>query len=62
MDRAKRKGVKDKEEPEAWAFPTKARCPRCQSVNTEQKSTQPPIQYRKCRDCGYTFKVTGERI
>ena len=47
-----------------YAFPTRALCPRCGSVNTVRYSTVDNVQYRKCQVpiCRHTFKVVGDRI
>ncbi len=55
------KGEGPLQEPPQWAFPTKSRC-LCGSLDTEQVSTQPPFQYRRCRQCGLNYKVLGWRV
>jgi hypothetical protein len=47
-----------------WTFATKSRChfADCESLDTEQTSTQGQIQYRKCRRCGRTYKVLGWKV
>jgi predicted Zn-ribbon and HTH transcriptional regulator len=32
------------------------RCPKCKSKNIRTHTTELPIRYHKCRDCGYNFK------
>ena len=31
------------------------RCPQCNSKNTKVTSTQQPVRYHKCMDCGHNF-------
>lgn len=32
------------------------RCPKCKSKNIKTHTSEPPIRYHKCRDCGYNFR------
>ena len=50
--------------PKVWAFPTKSRCPRCGSVETEATSTQGELQYRRCTVpvCRRTYVVYGTQV
>ncbi len=47
-----------------YAFPTKSRCPRCNSDDTERTSQAEGTQYRRCRNpvCRTPYKVPGEPI
>jgi hypothetical protein len=47
-----------------WAFPTQARCPRCNGLQTRATSTQGPIQYRQCMAaiCLYRFSIKGWKV
>jgi len=47
-----------------WSFPTRARCPRCGSINTLCRSTRDGIQHRICAItiCRWTWKVPGWRV
>ena len=36
-------------------FP-RLRCPWCRSKKVKTTSTQKPVRYHKCSDCGYPFK------
>lgn len=50
--------------PPVFAFPSKSRCPRCQSLNTVRTTDRGRVQYRRCRVpiCRRTYKVIGEEI
>jgi len=37
-------------------------CRECKSQNTSRYSQDGPVQYRRCGDCGASFKVGGERL
>lgn len=39
----------------AVTFP-KLHCPRCKSDDVITRSTQRPVRYHSCRECGYPFK------
>ena len=47
-----------------YAFPTRSRCPRCGSLNTEAYTTQGDIQRRRCRVpvCRRKYHVVGVRV
>jgi hypothetical protein len=47
-----------------WDFAHGRRCPRCQSTDTEARSTQGGVQYRLCRRavCRHTYSVVGRQI
>ena len=47
-----------------YAFATKARCPRCKSLNTRAYSTNGDVQYREClmAVCRHRFVARGEKI
>lgn len=49
---------------EAYAFPTKSRCPRCGALDTKATSTQGKIQHRQCQRaiCRRRYTVKGEII
>ena len=53
-----------KKSKEVYAFPTKSRCPRCGSTDTEATSTQDGIQYRKCKRgiCNWKYWTRGTKI
>ena len=64
-------GKEESTEPPRYAFPSVARCPRCNSADTIVYSTQGNIQYRRCRSqsCAVTsggevcrFKVVGVEV
>jgi len=38
------------------SYYVKAKCTKCGSKNTRAASTRKMIQYRKCQDCGHSFK------
>ena len=44
-----------------YAFPTKAKCPRCGSANTTRYASRGDTQYRECRvpTCRKHFTVKG---
>ena len=48
-----------------YSFPTRSRCEVCGSTETEAYSngnSGGSIQYRRCRDCGRTYKVIGKKV
>ena len=47
-----------------YAFPTRSRCPRCESTDTIALSTQDKWQYRKCQVpvCRKRYTVEGKPI
>lgn len=45
-----------------YAFPSKSRCPICESVDTVRTGDHGLVQYRRCRGCGETYKVLGQKI
>lgn len=49
---------------EAYAFPTKSRCPRCKSINTKRRGDSGITQYRVCEApvCGHKYSVLGTRV
>lgn len=51
------------EQGEAWAFPTKSRCPRCKSLNTHRITHRDGVQYRECKMaiCRHRYTVRGAR-
>jgi len=53
----------EKEKPK-YSFPTKSRCPRCQTTDTEATSTQDNIQYRQCKRaiCKWKYTVRGVKV
>lgn len=50
--------------PVVYAFPTKARCPRCGSVDTRRRAEHGNTQYRECKApiCAKKFAVKGEAL
>lgn len=47
-----------------YAFPTKSRCPRCQTTDTFAYKTNGNVQYRKCQRaiCRHSYPVFGTKI
>jgi hypothetical protein len=47
-----------------YAFPTKGRCPRCQTTDNVAESTQGKWQYRRCRraTCQRKFRIEGTPV
>jgi len=47
-----------------YAFPTKARCPKCNGTDTRATSTRGRYQYRQCGSpwCRKNFRVKGSAI
>lgn len=49
-----------------YTFDTQSRCPPqeggCGSLRTRAYCTRGQIQYRVCRKCKMTYKVTGRKI
>lgn len=54
--------VKEKEV--AYDFAHGRRCPRCGTLDTEARSTQGDIQYRRCKRgvCRHAYSVVGRPI
>jgi len=57
----------DNEEEKAkpqYAFPSKSRCPRCQTTDTKAYTTKGKYQYRECLRaiCRKTYTVEGKEI
>ena len=48
--------AQDPEEEDVGIIETAVRCPRCNSENVPTYSTKGPVKYRKCKQCGHTFK------
>lgn len=61
---AKTAGLATEVKVPVYAFPSRARCPRCQGTHTEQRSTAGELQYRRCMApmCRHAFKVYGSPI
>ena len=38
------------------------KCPKCDSSRCRCYSSNPPIRYHKCNDCGYNFKSVEQDI
>ena len=59
----KRKKVVKKTEI-VFSFPSRSRCPRCDSPNTIRYATEKSKQYRRCQMplCRKTYCVFGEEI
>ena len=53
----------EKKKPQ-YAFPSKSRCPRCQTTDTVATSTQKNVQYRQCQRaiCRQKFSVLGKKV
>jgi hypothetical protein len=47
-----------------YSFPSKSRCPRCQTTDTQVRSTQGSVQYRVCLRavCKHKYTVLGKAI
>jgi hypothetical protein len=47
-----------------YSFPTKSRCPRCQSTDVKVVSTQGNVRYCKCQMpvCHWNFSVIGTKV
>lgn len=60
----KRKQVIPAQDPErvVYAWPSRSRCPRCGSLDTERYSQDGATQYRRCRVpvCRETYKEQGK--
>lgn len=48
----------------SYAFPTKSRCPRCQSLNTKRRGVNGATQYRECcaSVCKHKYSIVGEKV
>ena len=51
-----------KTQEQRFYFARKAICKKCGSDDTYARSTQGPIQYRKCRKCWNTWALKGEPL
>lgn len=47
-----------------YSFPSRSRCPRCGSTQTERYASSGRIQRRRCRvpTCRLRYKVTGTAV
>lgn len=54
----------EKQPEQAWAFPTKSRCPRCGSIQTKAYRVEGGVQYRECQSavCRKRYRVDGEAV
>ena len=49
---------------EVYSFPSKSRCPRCKSTQTDRLAARGAIQYRRCRApvCRHRYRVLGVKV
>lgn len=49
---------------EVYAFPTKSRCPKCNTLNTLRRGDNGATQYRECASslCRHKYSVIGVKV